>query len=163
MKNRTFHLIAIGSQTTAKFIFAGPICTAMIAFLFAMPLYALNGIGGDTEADECPKFYPSTTDGFLDVTVRTSKDDHQISWTVKELQTSLFMVQRSDDMIEFEMVGHVQAMTDYKNTVVTYCIRDRNRSSSPTHYRVVGINMDRSVYYSEVRTVVGMARPLSLN
>jgi Secretion system C-terminal sorting domain len=88
----------------------------------------------------------------LQFTVQKQNTITQISWlTINEINTSHFIVQRSNDGISFKDIGRVEA----KNTIMnnTYAFTDSKPMNGTNFYRLQMTDRDGKITYSNIAIV----------
>src|SRR5262249_19921690 len=78
-----------------------------------------------------------------------------IYWnTGSELNTSQFVIERSNDGVNYSQIGEVDAHTNSQQ-IIYYSYMDENLPSSGTvYYRLKIVDVDQSVSYSTMRALV---------
>lgn len=104
---------------------------------------------------------------WLDVMARYEKGRTVVSWqTAREMRSSHFEVQRSEDGMAFETLGHVQA-AGHSDNLRSYQFVDPRAGTEAFYYRLKQVDLDGQMGYSpivQVRTPgqaqeVGMVSP----
>ncbi|MEZ4740270.1 MAG: hypothetical protein R2818_13160 [Flavobacteriales bacterium] len=91
--------------------------------------------------------------------------DVQLNWaTGSEVRSSHFLIERSKNGVDFEVIGHVGAAGE-SNMLTSYEFLDREPHAGLNHYRLAQVDTDGSTKLSKVVTVTIDAgtKPLSVS
>lgn len=93
-------------------------------------------------------------------TVKANNDKAFLDWIIfTELKNTGFDIERSKDGINFEQIGFV-AGKGSSNTTSQYQYIDNNPLQGINYYRLKQIDMDGSITYSQVKSVLFNSKPL---
>ena len=78
-----------------------------------------------------------------------------LQWFIKEVdETGFFIISRSDNERDFEMIGSKDDYPTETCTNLMYCFIDENPLGGVSYYQIMKVYKDGSYYYSDMESVV---------
>lgn len=96
--------------------------------------------------------------------VKTSNGNAYLQWHVKEERKGgIFLVQRSQNMMDFKIIGIREDFSTDAFITLMFCFTDKNPLPGISYYRIIKVYEDGSYYYSDIETVEFETQPKENN
>lgn len=110
-------------------------------------------------SDLCPQLLPVE---FLHVKAQAAPSSVFVTWsTATEESNEKFMIERSNDLSEWEVIGEVSG-ADHSTSVIQYSFSDYEPLSGTCYYRIKQVDFDGAYAYSNVVAVNSYVHQISI-